>query len=795
MKRLIRRFRNSCADLLMELGKRLQQSQPYTQAATTFISQVGTRLWSITPKLKMFASLPKLIIINPKDNKKRKHTIPLIRKKYTFGRNSQESDYQIAHDRVSGQHFTLTKADSEKHYTIRDINSKNGLYYRGKQLTVEHSLRPGDKLTLGNPNLKEVVTIRYIYPKPLPLRIAQGFVFSILGLGLFASVSALLIILSPSLPNVGIFPELNGKPTVVVARGGEVLLNPLTFVPNFKHLSSNDGKDFPKLIRDAVLASEDSRFYWHPGIDPIGIVRALRVRQQGGDIQGASTLTQQVARSLFPYVGRETTLVRKIREAMVAFKIEFFHGKRSILFAYMNNIFLGGPNYGFLDAALTYFDKPLSELTISETATLVAFLPKPNDYAYAICHPRSNLGRELKNARDRVITRMATQKRIRNQDAVNAMRQPIQPSVKYCQNFDEVQEAPFFTDYVLSDHFLGGKRQVSEFEGLMGLKASEGNFVIQSTLDYPLQKEAEASLEKALINSGVSESFDQGAILTLDAKTGEILAMVGGKASSYVPGAFNRTIQAHRQSGSTFKLFAYLTALEKGISPEKLYSCSGLTWSNFTYQPCQRSGGSARITMAQGLARSENPVVLRIAQEFGLSEVIATAKRLGIESELEATPGLVLGQEEAYLLEMTRAYAVIANGGKLVRPHSIARIQDTNLCEDNNDARTCTVVYTNQLERETQKQVVDPEITQTLTGMLQQVVAVGTGRNARLNGVNVAGKTGTTDDRRDLWFIGYFPEQQFVTGVWLGNDNAKATGSESSRAAQVWADYMQKAIR
>ena len=599
-----------------------------------------------------------------------------------------------------------------------------------------------------------------------------------------AGIAMALLFLTPVLPDVGRLPELNFKPTVVLAQGGEALFNPLTSSPEFRHLSSNTLKDFPQVIQDAVLASEDSRFYWHPGVDPIGIARAIAVRGSGS-VQGASTLTQQVSRSLFPFVGQEFSIWRKVREALVATKLEVFHSKRFILLAYLNNVYLGDRVYGFLDAAQIYFGKPLTQVTVQEAATMVAFLPQPNPFAYGMCNPDSALHGELKDARDRVIQRMADQGRIPAQEAVNATRTPIQPRPEFCRNFDAVQKAPVLTDYTL----------YREFPKLLGMKADEGNFVITSTVDDPLQREATDSLEAALAQSGIPEQFEQGAIVTLNAQTGAILAMVGGSKASYVPRGLNRAVDALRQPGSTFKLFTYLAALEKGIEPTDTFSCDDLVWQEQPYEACQRSQGRSAITVAEGLAQSENPIALRLAQEVTLPRVISTARRLGINSKLEETPGVVLGQSEVTLLEMTRAYAAIANGGKLVRPHSIGLIQDSNRCPNAEDIGSCTVVYENTLEPQSQKQVVETEITQVLTPMLQQVVENGTGGNAFLGGVQVAGKTGTTDDRRDLWFIGYLPEQQWVTGVWLGNDNNDSTEGESSRAAQVWADYMAKAIR
>ncbi|MCM1982398.1 transglycosylase domain-containing protein [Lyngbya confervoides] len=781
MSRLIRTVQRWLATRLKKLVRWVETWPTHSLSRfyrTTIpnIRQSMTRLWSVVPKLKPFASVPKLIVENPQSDKKRS-TYPLLRQSYFFGRDPNQSQIQIKHTSVSGQHFSLHRTESGN-YKILDENSRYGLYYRGQQVK-EHFLKPGDKLSLADPRLADVVTLTYEYPAPLPHRLEKGSAYAAIAIALGLG----LLFLTPILPNVSRLPELNLKPTVVLARGGEELFNPLTFSPEFKHRNSQRLKDFPQAVRDALLASEDSRFYWHPGVDPLGITRAIALRGSG-QVQGASTLTQQVARSLFPYVGgSEFTLTRKIREALVALKLEIFHSKDFVLLAYLNNIYLGDRIYGFLDAAPIYFGKPLGQTNLQEAATLVTLLPQPNRFAYGMCDRDSSVHQELKNARDRVIERMADQGRIKAQEAVNATRTPIQPSPDFCRNLDAVQKAPYLTDYTL----------YREFPKLLAMKADEGNFVISSTLDYPLQREATASLERALAQHGIPERFDQGAILTLDAQTGGILAMVGGR--NYSPGSFNRAIDAQRQPGSTFKLFTYLAALEKGIEPSDRFSCAALVWQGQSYDPCQRAGAQGSISVAQGFALSENPIALRLAQKVTIPTVLETAKRLGVSSALEQTPGVILGQSEVTLLEMTRAYTAIANGGKLVRAHTIAQIQDSNRCTDNQQVESCTVIYKSDLEPQAQQQKIQLEDTQALTQMLQQVVDEGTGTNATLAGVSVAGKTGTTDDRRDLWFIGFLPQQQWVTGVWLGNDSGEATNSESSRAAQVWADYMAKAIR
>lgn len=318
--------------------------------------------------------------------------------------------------------------------------------------------------------------------------------------------------------------------------------------------------------------------------------------------------------------------------------------------------------------------------------------------------------------------------------------------------------------------------------------AREGNYIIETKLDPVIQAKAESALQNSVNKVGSNLRFSQGAIVTLDAKTGSILAMVGGK--NYKESQFNRAIQAQRQPGSTFKVFAYAAAIEAGIPTYKSYSCNSFPWGGFTYRPCRSGGGS--LDVATGFALSENPIALRLAREVGLNKVVEMAQRLGIKSSLESVPGLVLGQSVVNVLEMTGAFAAIGNRGVWNPPHAITRILDSSDCEDRNNLKTCREIYSFTQNPKANQTVLKKNVANTMTDMMQAVVAKGTGRAASIGMGEEAGKTGTTDKNVDLWFIGFIPSRQLVTGIWLGNDNNSPTLGSSGQAAQLWGNYMRQ---
>ncbi|MDA0267740.1 MAG: transglycosylase domain-containing protein, partial [Cyanobacteria bacterium] len=693
--------------------------------------------------------------------------------RYILGRSSDTSDIVVSSPIVSQIHASLTRDPNRpgQPFILKDKNSTNGLY-RGKKRLNYWILQHGDTLTLGPADLADAVTVRFINPPPWYVRSTRY------GLYGFSGVTALvgLWIVGLQWPKIPMrpLPESVQGPVIIYAEeGGQAI--PLRPEPTQAHQEKKRLSEYSPFLPKAVVASEDSRYYWHLGIDPLGIARALFTNIRGGEIrEGGSSLTQQLARSVYrDYVGTDDSAGRKVREAIVALKLESFYSKDDLLLFYLNRVYLGGNLYGFEDASQFYFGKSAADLTLSEAATLVGILPAPNafnpvqSYEDAVAY------------RDRVLERMVAMGMVSAEEGRRARRSRIEISPKAQQELQSIR-APYFYSYVFD-----------ELETILGTElAREGNFIVEASLDLDMQTAAERTLQQDIVASGQSLGYSEGAVVSLDSTTGEIRALVGGV--DYQASQFNRATQALRQPGSTFKVFAYAAALEQGISPGQSFACTDFTWQGQTFEGC-RSGG-APVDMYAGMAQSENVVALRIAEQVGLDQVVSMARRLGITSELRLTPGLVLGESEVTPLELTGAFGAIANNGIWNPPHGVKRVLDSSDCTDPNDANSCRVMYEFGQTGNTQKQVLTPQIASQMTGLLQGVIQSGTGRTAFL-GLGEAGKTGTTNDNRDLWFVGYVPRSNLVTGVWLGNDDNTTTGGGSGQAAAVWGRYMDEVAR
>ena len=705
--------------------------------------------------------------------KDQQSTFPLLGEHYILGRSSSQCDIVANSPIVSQVHATLTRDTNRRGqpFVLKDRNSTNGIY-RGKKRVERSTLYHGDVVTLGPPELEDAVTLKYINPPPWYVKSARYGLYGFTGLSLM--VGTWIVGLEwPKIPMRPLPNSVQGPVMIYAEEDGQQV--PLQEQQNQAHLELRRMSDFSPYLPKALIASEDTRYYWHLGVDPIGILRATVVNLRGGAIrQGGSTITQQLARSIYrEYVGIEDSAGRKIREAIVAIKLETFYSKNYLLLTYLNRVFLGGNLYGFEDAAQFYFDKSAKDLTLSEAATLVGILPGPNAF-----NPVQNYEAAVAY-RNRVLDRMVALGMVTQEDARRARRSRIEISPDATRQLQSTQ-APYFYSYVFT-----------ELEKVLGTSlAREGNFIVETSLDLDLQAEAEESLQQDVSNHGAALNYSQGALVTLETGTGAIKALVGGV--DFEDSQFNRATQALRQPGSTFKVFAYGAALESGSSPSTAYSCAPLTWNGQRFAGCR--SGSAPLDMYAGLARSENVIALRIAQDAGLGNVIRFAERLGIESELVASPGLTLGESIVTPLEMTGAFAAIANNGIWNRPHGIVRVLDASDCNDFNDSETCRVIYEFGQAGDAGQQVLEPGVANTLVGLMQGVVQGGTGRNAFL-GYGEGGKTGTTDDNRDLWFIGFLPNYGLTTGIWLGNDDNSPTRGSSGQAAAVWGDYMNKVLR
>jgi membrane peptidoglycan carboxypeptidase len=698
---------------------------------------------------------------------------PLLGEHYILGRSSSQSDIVVNSPIVSQVHATLTRDPHRRGqpFVLKDRNSTNGIY-RGKKRIERTTLYHGDVVTLGPPELDDAVTLEFIDPPPWYVKTTRYGLYGFTGLSLL--VGTWIVGLEwPKIPMRPLPDSVQGPVMIYAEEDGEQV--PLREQQNQAHLELRRMSDFTPYLPKALIASEDTRYYWHLGVDPIGILRATLVNLRGGSIrQGGSTITQQLARSIYrEYVGTEDSAGRKIREAIVALKLETFYSKNYLLLTYLNRVFLGGNLYGFEDAAQFYFDKSAKELTLSETATLVGILPGPNAF-----NPVQNYDAAVAY-RNRVLDRMVALGMVTQEEARRARRSRIEISPDATRQLQSTR-APYFYNYVFT-----------ELDEVLGTAlAREGNFIVETSLDLDLQAEAENALQEDVANRGSALNYSQGAVVTLETGTGAIRAMVGGV--DFEESQFNRAAQALRQPGSTFKVFAYGAALEAGIDPSTAYSCSPLTWNGQRFAGCR--SGSAPLDMYAGMARSENVVALRIAQDAGLRNVIRFAQQLGIESELVASPGLTLGESVVTPLEITGAFAAIANSGVWNRPHGVERVLDASDCTDFDNPETCRVIYEFGQAGDANQQVIASSIANTLVGLLQGVVQGGTGRSAFL-GLGEAGKTGTTDDNRDLWFIGFIPGADLTTGIWLGNDDNSPTRGSSGQAAAIWGDYMGNMIQ
>ncbi|HBB34241.1 MAG TPA: penicillin-binding protein [Cyanobacteria bacterium UBA8803] len=731
-----------------------------TQAVQTIQAKVNFKALALKPNAKV----PELWVQDADAPKA--DVYPLLGDRYLLGRSSKSCDIVVRNPVVSQIHLSLERyGRSQRTFLIKDENSTNGIY-RGKRRLSSLVLRHGDVLTIGPPELAASVRLQYVDPPPWYILAIR---YSLYGVGSLVGLMVLVVFIESLKVPLPPLPTGVHGPSVIYSEEQVPLRQPRTTA----HRELRALSEFSPYLPKAVIASEDSRYYWHFGVDPYGIARALVRNIKGGGIkEGASTLTQQVARSLFPeYVGRENTAGRKLREAVVALKLETFYSKDEILKTYLNKIYLGIEAYGFEDASQFYFDKPAKDLTLSEAATLVAILPAPNSY-----NPIQDYDTALQ-LRNRVITRMRAMGMIKDEEAARARRSRIEVSPK-AREFLSSTKAPYFYSYVFS-----------ELRDLLGEDlAQEGNFIVETSLDLDTQAKAETALRNFVSTNGSSFRFSQGALVTLDTRTGAIRALVGGV--DYQQSQFNRATQALRQPGSTFKLFDYTAALVQGISPGKTYSCAPPVAG---IRPCERSGGS--IDMYTALALSENAVAIRVAQDAGLNNVVEVARRLGIRSKLNPVPRLAIGQSEVNVLEITGSYAAIANRGVWNRPHGIKRILDSGDCTEPNNLQTCRVIYSFDENGERGFQAVSPGVADTMTTMLRRVVQGGTGSSASLGLGEEAGKTGTTDRNVDLWFIGFIPSRNLVTGIWLGNDDNSPTRGSSAQAAQLWSNYMRQVIQ
>ena len=523
----------------------------------------------------------------------------------------------------------------------------------------------------------------------------------------------------------------------IIATFGDLFGQPLTL------------KEMSPYLPKAVIATEDRRFYSHFGVDPIGLIRAAFTDLRTGHVvQGGSTITQQLAKNVF--LTPERNLSRKIRETLLALWLERRFTKDQILEIYLNRVYLGAGAYGVDAAAHRYFGKSATRLNLFESAVIAGLLKAPT---------RFNPARDRDKAAARaaqVLDNMVDAGYITAADATAAEKQgPASTALAVNR-----PGSRYFADWIAD--------QVRDFAG-----TSDRDLTVATTLDPRLQAAAETAIGDTLERDGLKFAVSQGALVAISTD-GAVRAMVGGR--DYGESQFNRATQAQRQPGSSFKPFVYLAGLEAGLRPDDHFTDAPIRIGN--WQPrnyLNRYQGD--MTMAEGLAQSINTIAVQVAQRAGIPQVVAVANRLGITSPLTADASIALGTDEVNLLELVSAYAPFANGGTGIMAYGISEIRDNG----------GKVLY--RRSGSGPGQVVTPQNVALMNEMLEGVVQHGTGKSARLPRP-MAGKTGTTQDYKDAWFIGY--TANLVAGVWLGNDDNtpmnRVTGGTLPAAA--WHGFM-----
>ena len=544
-------------------------------------------------------------------------------------------------------------------------------------------------------------------------------------------------------------PERRPAITVVAADGGPIA--------RYGDMTGDmlQARALPKHLVEAVLAIEDRRFYSHYGIDPIGVARALWVNYRAGRaVQGGSTITQQAAKNLF--LTPERTVRRKIQEAILAVWLEMNFSKDQILTAYLNRVYFGSGTYGIDAAARAYFGVPDTEVNLEQAAVLAGLLKAPSKYSPA---------RDPEAARERadvVLSAMVDADFISDKERQAADEQPPVPPRRPGGG----SGSRYFADWVAD--------QVPDFAN-----TAAPALKVETTLIPSLQRAAERIVEARMAEDGVKVGATQAALVAMR-PDGAVVAMVGGRG--YSQSQFNRAVTAQRQPGSSFKTFAYLSAVEQGLTPDSMVLDAPITIKNWS--PGNYDGKfHGEVTAREALAKSYNTAAIRMLQRAGIGPTIELAHRLGINSSLRSDLSLALGTSEVNLLELTAAYAALANSGNGVWPYGIERIGPPG-------GDPIYIRFGGG-----PGEAILPWHVEAINRMLRATMTIGTGRSARLDDRPSAGKSGTSQGYRDAWFIGFTAD--YVVGVWVGNDDFspmdKVTGG--SLPAKIWRDFMVEAER
>ena len=587
-------------------------------------------------------------------------------------------------------------------------------------------------------------------PRPARTRMQQivywGSVLAVWGL-IFAVV--FLAVFARGLPDTSSLYNVERQPSITyLDRNGALIATRGTQMAPPADLDA-----LPDYVPAAFIAIEDRRFWWHPGFDPIGMSRAMMTNLRAGRVvQGGSTLTQQLAKNLF--LTPDQNLRRKAQELILAVWLELKFSKKEILALYLNRVYFGAGAYGIEAASQRYFDKSAKELTVGEAALLAGLLKAPSRYS-----PVSESDRAAGRATV-VLDQMVETGVITPEQRAQAVLEPVRVSRTLAS-----QHAQYFIDWL-----------DKQIRGMVGEPTED--LVVETTLDLTLQTAAERSVNRILTRDR-SKGVEQAALVAMDGD-GRVRAMIGG--ASYADSQFNRAVDARRQAGSAFKPFVYLAATEAGYTPETPVIDQPVQIGNWS--PRNYSGTFAGpMTLSQAVAQSTNTVAAYVADQIGRDSVARAARRLGISSRVGTEPAMALGAVEVSPLDMATAYDAFANGGRRVEAAGIERIRTPR----------GRIIYQRGASAPASQAINNPPL-YYMNQMLRGVVAGGTARSAAVAGYDLAGKTGTTSDYKDAWFVGY--TGGFVAAVWVGkDDNTAMRGVTGGGApAAIWKGFMEAAL-
>ena len=574
---------------------------------------------------------------------------------------------------------------------------------------------------------------------------------AVLGVWGLIAVIAFVAVFATNLPDTSKIFDVKRQPSIsyLDRSGGLIAVRGSQLTPPVNL------DELPAYVPAAFVSIEDQRFYHHFGFDPIGMTRMVFANIKARHIvQGGSTITQQLARNLF--LTPDQTIRRKVQELILAVWLETKFSKKQILSLYLNRVYFGEGAYGIEAASQRYFNKPAAKLSVGEAALLAGLMKGPSRYSPVSATARAQTRANV------VLNKMVETHAITPEERTEAISHPVQVEATLAN-----QNAQYFIDWI--------DQQV---RGIVG--QPQEDLVVETTLDLSIQANGERAVRTIVDRDSKTKGVQQAALVAVDGE-GRVRAYVGGV--DYGQSQFDRVTTARRQAGSSWKPFVYLTAMEAGRTPDQPVVDEPITIGN--WQPKNYTGKYlGPITLQIALAQSINTVAARLANEIGTTNVAQTARRLGITSPIQTDPSMALGAVEVSPLEMSQAYAAFSNGGFGVKAYGVERIR----------TGAGKILFDHSLGATPPAQVIGQPALSEMIQMMREVLVSGTGTRARVPGYDLAGKTGTTSDYRDAWFVGY--TGGFTTAVWTGRDDntpmKRVTGGGSP--AEIWRGFMAASL-